>query len=482
MRSELAQISPRPGAVARAWLEELARLHGGFGALASAAGLSKAWASKAERRVVTVPRAATARALARVYGVSAEDLRNVLDDIRWFSYEHVAPMRHPKPTCTACGRVQTRGGNARRGRSFNATALTYLCRECAGSVEVVCPDCKTPRTLRPRSQFKARDHQVDLDGIVFVRCSPCNGQRTIGTAQRARLVDVIGGRVVAIRQMGPETDGDHALLRYLQAHGVKLVNAAAYLTVRKQSVDGAEVLRQLKHEDLLRTLGAGDLQKGRERRLDVFLEGRDRNKNQAHPGKSVTTVLAARLTGTLCLCCLCGLLIYRSIAHSRRVPSGRAYHQPCGAFWAGTAGVRQWLRAQSEAPARGIAVELLDDYPVPPPLFPKGAPVPTAVSLLSGYRALIAHARGSSAGVLAEAAGISRQGMQQRIQAMGGRLPADWALVFNSGGNGARQRIYPLPHVGPGQIAAANRMASLGVGTDTVLRVTGVDEQSLVVK
>ena len=77
---------------------------------------------------------------------------------------------------------------------------------------------------------------------------------------------------------------------------------------------------------------------------------------------------------------------------------------------------------------------------------------------------------------IAEEEHVSRQAIQQRRDAIRGRLPASWELVFGSAAKGVvvRQELWPLPKIYDGQQAAAKRLADLGIGADVIEQITGV--------
>jgi hypothetical protein len=461
---------PRPGEFARRWLCDLAESHGGFLALASAAGLTQHWAWTRARGVVPVPREATVLALSQTCGVADEILQAVLDDARAFRQD-------PKPTCS-CGRSISLG-NARKVKSFDPETLTFLCRACSShrgeTMRVVCPECGQARDLSWYRR-KSRQQVVGPDGQVKVRCVRCTAQRSIQRAQRIHTELILGERAVSIGRRGAETDGDRLFVTYSSAHRLKLRDVPRYMLAHRADADAAAAIRTLKGEDLFRQVGAGNVQAGRKSVADLVLANR---YSGPHPGKSRTSVVSARLTGAFYLCPLCGLLVYRRA--NSITPSGHVWHRPCLFAWEWTPDGHRWMSGRRAAKAQGIPSEALDPFPMPPPLFPKGGAPVSGALLMAGYGALLQWRNGASVAQLAREAGTARQSMQDRLAGIQARLPACWELVFQSttGGLDARQRLHPLPNIGSGQRGAAQRMTGLGIPANVIEQVTGVRPEAV---
>ncbi len=77
---------------------------------------------------------------------------------------------------------------------------------------------------------------------------------------------------------------------------------------------------------------------------------------------------------------------------------------------------------------------------------------------------------------IASQEGVSRQAIQQRLDIIENHLPANWLVVFGAAPHGcdARQQLYPLPRIGEGQRAAAQRLAALGFARELIEQITGV--------
>jgi len=463
------------GTAARAWVAALAQRHGGYTALARAAGLGPSWARFA--RTGAVPRLQTVGRLAQFDGTNPCDLEAIRQDVSAFWQTRFAHLRKPKARCTVCGR-QYSPANAAHWGSYDPINGVFVHRKCTSTVLVTCPDCKQSRMLprwKVNSLRKAEPRQVDkrpritetADGQLYVQCRPCALRLVARVGCKGQNERLLLERAARIDQYGPETPGDRRLIETLQAHKLPL-KSAAFLVDKARHTKVLDLLRVLRTEQLRRKLGHGNVEFGREVQIQGLraVHHRDGSADRARLPSERTP----RLTGTFALCALCGLLLYRAKTQDSR-RSQRHWHGPCWTAWRQLPNVKAWLHERRVDVSHGIPPNLLSDFPTPPPRH--GAPV-TSDDLFAAYRVLLQNAKGRSRAELAHAEGVSKPAITQRIKAVRDRLPASWKLVFSSKAVVARQRIVSLPLAGPGQRRAAAGMSRLGIPTPVVAAVTGL--------
>ncbi len=458
-----------PGAVAREWVAGLAREHGGYNALAKRAGLSWRWAQRASEG--SVPFAATVAQLAWATGTPSSQVDRVVQDAN--AHRLWAPRRKPRATCAVCKRQASTTVAAKHPSYDPATAL-FEHPSCT-QIMVQCPSCPPGKNTRwiAKGRLKSRAHHESSDGLVFVRCISCTGKSNMARANLAQDEYVLDWRAKAILLHGAKTSGEQKLLELVQSRGLKLDNACA-LVERSNDPEVRQVCRALRMEQMLRAMGDGDLERGRQARVELVRTVVPRTGRRGGvPGIGrPNAVVVPRLRGIFALCSVCGLLVYKEPGQARGAT--HAWHGPCWHAWRRSAVVTEWFHDRLIATRHGVSREVLPDFPLPP--VRRGAPV-TAEDLGAAYRSLLGLRHKRTLTALAAEGGVTKQAVLQRVTTIQNRLPASWDLVFvprNNRRDLARQQLLSLPIRGPGQEAAAERMASLGISSNVIEQVTGV--------
>ncbi len=460
-----------PGAFARHWLRDLAEARGGYQQLARTVDMGRGWAEQAQAGAV--PTKSTVERITSHLAVGADvDTRAVILDITAFQQAKQFSNQR-RVSCRICGGVG-RLKIWKKSPTFDPIAQTFEHRSCAGRLAVRCPDCPVGKQDRIvyRSRLGPEGTWIRAsDGAILYACKACSAKANIPKARAARLEDIISERAdwISHHHRVQWSDADCLLHDWLAAHRIELYAAAGALHGRTHDPNAARIIAALRTEALLRGLGLGDLERGRyERAHAVLPKARAQGVGLKRPGFGRSRVLAVRLTGTFALCRLCGLLVYRSPTFVDQ--TDRIWHGPCQRAWMYSNKVSKWRRSRQLQTARSVDPAVLPEMPLPPRISFKPS------SLFAGYRALAGQMAGQFISDIAREETVTRQSVQQRLAMIINVLPANWELVFGKGspGSEARQDMFPLPKVGQGQTAAADRMAQLGVATATIRAVTGV--------
>jgi hypothetical protein len=455
-----------PGASARRWVEALAGKYGGYVGLANIAGFNAGWPTA--MRGGAVPRARTIQRLAQALEVAEGDTRAVLDDVMAF-WSRVQAPRLRRVRCRVCGR-EVSLSHAQSTRAFDTASQEWVHAMCAGRVSVECPDCHTHREII-RSRLTQLLTLKVRDGQYFAQCRTCAARANAAEMRDERLRRLIDSRLEWLTSNQAQTAGDR-LLDAWHSQNRDQRQPAQFLTRQSQRTTHHELLANLQDEALLRAIGDGDVERGRQLRVSsVPARGRLAARGPSST-KARGHVVLGRLNGIFSLCPLCGLLVYR-----KNDRFGRGWHPPCFAAWRASPSYGEWSGRRLLAARRGGNRRQSSDFPMPPSLARRGRPV-TSVSLADGYRALARQRMGSvPLAVIAADEGVTEPRIVQRITQILKYLPASWELVFGHAGKGnlVRQEMFELPQpIHDGQRAAAKRMAGLGIQSDVIEQVTGV--------
>jgi hypothetical protein len=455
-----------PGANAKRWVEALAESYGGYVGLAKIAGFNVAWPTA--MRGGAVPRARTIRRLAQALGVAEDDTRAVLDDVTAF-WSRVQAPRLRRVRCRVCGR-EVSLSHARNTSTYDPTTQDWVHSTCAGRVSVECPDCHTCRDII-RSRLTQLVTLKVRDGQHFAQCRTCAARANAAEMRDERLRRLIDSRLEWLTSNLPQTAGDR-LLEAWRSQNRDQRQPAQFLTRQSQRTAHHELLANLQDEALLRAIGDGDVERGRQLRVSSVPARRRLAARGPSPTKARGHVVLGRLNGIFSLCPLCGLLVYR-----KNDRFGHGWHPPCFDAWRASPSYREWSGRRLLAARRGGNRRQSSVFPMPPAFARRGRPV-ASVSLADGYRALAQwHMGGVGPGKIAHDEGVTAPAIIQRITQILEYLPASWELVFGHAakGNVVRQQMFLLPPTThDGQRAAAKRMADLGVQADVIEQVTGV--------